>query len=85
MEWGTWAGLITAFFTMITAIGGAVVSFKVMLPNLRINRHVAKVAEETHVIVNQQRTDMMRFETVLKNKLAEHGIEIPEDQSKLDT
>lgn len=85
MEWGTYAGLISAFFTMVTAIGGAIVSFKVMLPNLRINRHVAKVAEETHVIVNQQRTDMMRFQTVLKNKLAEHGIDIPEDQSTLDT
>lgn len=85
MEWGSYAGLISAFFTMVTAIGGAIVSFKVMFPNLRINRHVAKVVDETHVIVNQQRTDMMRFQTVLKNKLAEHGIEIPEDQSTLDT
>jgi hypothetical protein len=70
MEWGTISGLITAVATMVTAIGGLLLALKVIMP--------------THKLVNQQRTDMLRFQTVLINKLAEHGIDIPEDQSKLD-
>lgn len=70
MEWGTIAGMITAFATLLTAIGGLLLAVKVIMP--------------THKIVNQQRTDMIRFTTVLKRTLTEHGIEIPEDQSTLD-
>jgi hypothetical protein len=67
---GSWAGVITALATLVTAIGGVLLAIKVIMP--------------THKIVNQQRTDMIRFQTVLINTLEKHGIEIPEDQSKLD-
>jgi len=70
MQWGTIAGMITAAATLVTAIGGLLLAIKVIMP--------------THKIVNQQRTDMLRFQTVLINTLSEHGIAIPEDQSKLD-
>jgi hypothetical protein len=77
LQLGTVFGLLTAFFTMLTAVGGLIVTWKVFLPNKRTN-------EETHKIVNQQRTDMLRFQTVLINTLGEHGIAIPEDQSKVN-
>ena len=37
----------------------------------------------THKIVNQQRTDMINFQTVLINTLTAHGIDVPEDQSRV--
>lgn len=68
MQWGSIAGMITAFATLVTAAGGFLLAIKVIMP--------------THKIVNQQRTDMINFQTVLINTLKEHGIKIPEDQSK---
>jgi hypothetical protein len=70
MEIGTLAGVMTAVGTMITALGGLLLAVKVIMP--------------THKIVNQQRTDMLRFQTVLIRTLIAHGIAVPEDQSKLD-
>jgi len=70
MELGTVAGLVTAVASLATAIGGLLLAIKVIMP--------------THKIVNQQRTDMLRFQTVLINTLTLHGIDIPEDQSRLD-
>lgn len=70
MEWGTIAGMITALATLATAIGGLLLAIKVIMP--------------THKIVNQQRTDMLRFQTALINALNANGIPIPEDQSKLN-
>jgi len=67
---GTLAGVVTAIATLLTAVGGLLLAVKVIMP--------------THKIVNQQRTDMIRFQKVLINTLKEHGIDIPEDQSKLD-
>ena len=77
MEWGTIAGLITAICTALTALGGLLVTVKVMIPNFRVNK-------ETHTIVNQQRTDMKRYTEVLKKFILSQGLELPEDQSKLD-
>jgi hypothetical protein len=69
MEVGTLAGVITALTGMITAVGGLILAIKVWLP--------------THKIVNQQRTDMINFQTVLINTLTAHGIDVPEDQSRV--
>ena len=84
MQWGSIVGTVTAGFTFLTAVGGFLVAFKVMIPNYKVNK-------DTHTIVNQQRTDMvneardrLRFQTVLLNALRAHDIEIPKDQSKLD-
>jgi flagellar motor component MotA len=70
MEVGTLAGVVTAVATLITAFGGLLLAIKVIMP--------------THKIVNQQRTDMHRFQTVLIRTLIAHGIDVPEDQSRLD-
>lgn len=77
MEWGTIAGMLTAGATLLTAIGGLIVTIKVMIPNFKVNK-------STHKIVNQQRTNMEQYQKALIKVLAAHDIEIPEDQSKLD-
>jgi len=77
MQWGTLAGTITAMATMLTAVGGTIVTLKVMIPNFRVNK-------QTHTIVNQQRTDMLRFQRTLIKALVDAGLPVPEDQSKLD-
>jgi hypothetical protein len=70
----TLAGIITAIGVCITAVGGLVAAFTVFLPILRDVR-------STHKIVNQQRTDMLKFQRTLIKTLVAHGIEVPEDQS----
>jgi len=85
MQWGTIAGMVTAFFGMVTAIGGAWVTFRVFLPNYKKTIETSKQTIEIHQIVNQQRTDMKRYQAVLVNALLAHGIEIPDDQSKILT
>ena len=69
MEVGTLAGVITAVTGLVTAVGGLVLAVKVWLP--------------THKLVNQQRTDMVNFQTVLINTIKSHGIDVPEDQSRV--
>jgi hypothetical protein len=68
------AVIITAVATGITAIGGLVLAFAVLIPTLR-------AARETHHLVNQTRTDMLRREEVLIAALQAGGIAIPPDQS----
>ena len=67
-------GIITAFATVITALGGLLLAVAVLLPLLRETRSV-------HKIVNQQRTDMMRYQRALLALLKAHNIEPPVDQS----
>lgn len=81
---GTVFGLITAICTSLTALGGLIVTLKVFIPAKRTSEEAKVIAKETHVIVNQQRTDMIRYTTVLTRALERAGIDIPEDQSKLD-
>jgi hypothetical protein len=74
MTGSSWAGVITALATLVTALGGFVVAIKVLVPNRRDT-------QEIHKIVNQQRTDMLRFQRALIKTLVEHGVKVPEDQS----
>jgi hypothetical protein len=37
-----------------------------------------------HKIVNQQRTDMLRYQRALIVALKAHGVEVPDDQSTLE-
>jgi len=78
VEWGTIAGTLTAAATMLTALGGLLVAIKVLVPT-------KKQIQEVHTIVNQQKTDMERYQRALVATLAEHGITIPADQSKEPT
>ncbi len=75
VEWGTVAGTLTAFATVITALGGLFVAIKVLIPT-------KKQIVQVHDIVNQQRTDMLNYQRALENVLKLHGIEVPADQSK---
>jgi len=51
------------------------------VPILRKTREVHNEVAEVHHIVNQQRTDMQRYQRALVVSLQKHGIEVPEDQS----
>lgn len=68
------AGIITAFASVLIAVGGIITAFSVLIPILRQTRAV-------HKIVNQQRTDMLRYQQALIRALAAHGIAVPLDQS----
>lgn len=68
------AVIITAAATAVTAIGGLVLAFAVLIPTLRVGR-------ETHHLVNQTRTDMLRREEVLIAALQAGGVAIPPDES----
>jgi uncharacterized membrane protein YhiD involved in acid resistance len=81
---GTWAGLVTAVCTMVIAL----FTLAITITARRSKRTVEQTHKQTieiHQIVNQQRTDMQRYQKVLENALAAHGIDIPDDQSKIDT
>jgi hypothetical protein len=68
------AGIITAVGVCITAIGGLVATIGVFIPILRQTK-------ATHKIVNQQHTDMVRYQAALVKALTAAGIAVPEDQS----
>jgi len=67
-------GVITAVATLVTAITALCALLPVMFKLVRDVKNV-------HTIVNQQRTDMQRYERTLVRALKEHGIEVPVDQS----
>ena len=69
------AGIITASSTVLIAIGGLITAFRLLLPVLRQTK-------EIHTIVNQQRTDILRYQSTLIKALRANGIDIPDDQSK---
>jgi len=73
----TIAGIITAFATLITAVGGLIVAIKVLVPNFRETRKI-------HTLVNKQYTDVQQFNKALISALVKAGIDVPEDQSKLE-
>lgn len=68
------AGVITAIGVCLTALGGLVATIGVFIPILRQTK-------ATHKIVNQQHTDMVRYQSALVRALQRAGIEVPEDQS----
>lgn len=68
------AGIITAVASVLTAVGLVITAVGVLLPNLRATRDV-------HTIVNQQRTDMQRYQAALVAALRRAGVDVPADQS----
>ena len=72
MEASTVVALVGAGAALVTAIGGLVASLTVFLPILREARAV-------HTLVNQQHTDMKRYQRLLVMSLRQHGIEVPDD------
>jgi hypothetical protein len=70
-----WSAIITASASAITAVGGVIVAFTVLIPSLRI-------AKGTHSLVNQQRTDSINYQNALIRALKDKGIDVPIDQSQ---
>jgi hypothetical protein len=79
------AGIITATATVLTALGGLILALAVFLPTMRKTRELAErnqvTLDEVHVIVNQQRTDMQRYQRALIDALHKAGVDVPIDQS----
>lgn len=78
MPGSTLAGVITATAGVVTAVALLVTSLGALLPQLRGLR---KEVKAVHTIVNQQRTDMIRYERALIAALKRAGVEVPVDQS----
>lgn len=70
----TLAGTITAIASIITALALLTGAIPLLLKALRDVKSV-------HVIVNQQRTDMQRYQRTLIRLLELHDIDVPPDQS----
>jgi hypothetical protein len=81
MNPSSWAGVITAVATVVTAIGGLVLAVAVLIPNLRASREAIAKVDQVHTIVNQQRTDAQRYQVALVRALRKAGVEVPDDQS----
>ncbi len=77
----SWAAIITALATAFTALGGLVLAFSVLIPTLRKTRENTVAVAEVHTMVNQQRTDMMRYQEALVEALQQGGVAIPADES----
>lgn len=87
--------VISAATAAVTALGGLILALSVFLPTLRASRKAVEVAEKAvarteentvavaavHTIVNQQRTDQLNYEAVLKALVLKLGGEVPDDQS----
>ena len=76
----TLAGDITAIFSGLGVIGGTIVTWKSLLPARRDVRSAKETAESTHRIVNQQRTDMLKYIADLVEGYPDNQA-IPRDQS----
>jgi hypothetical protein len=76
-----WAAIVTAFASVLTALGGLALAIGVLIPNLRATRQAVKATEDVHVMVNQQRTDAQRYQAALVRALNDAGIPVPLDQS----
>lgn len=75
------AGVFTAIASVITAAAVLIGAFTVLLPVLRTVRRTEARTAQVHTIVNQQRTDFLRYQSVLVNALHAAGIDVPPDQS----
>jgi uncharacterized Ntn-hydrolase superfamily protein len=75
------AVVVTAVGTAVTAVGGLVLAVGVLVPILRNTRKAVATTAEVHTMVNQQRTDMLRYQVALVDALRSAGIDVPTDQS----
>lgn len=76
--------IITASGTLITAAGGVFIALT-SRKTAQVTQQTAAATAEVHTIVNQQRTDDLRYRAVLLQLLKKSGIPIPDDQSLLAT
>jgi hypothetical protein len=67
--------LITSVATCIVAVASCVV--------VMYSRVVKRTTDDTHRIVNSQRTAMQKFIQLQRKTLESHGIDVPDDESLL--
>lgn len=72
--------IISAIGTLITAAGGVAIAV-ITKNNAVIARRNSESLGEVHTMVNQQRTDSLRYQHALIKALRKAGIEVPDDQS----
>ena len=77
----TLAGIITAAASVLTSVGLIVSAVSVLVPILRTTRQTKTAVQEVHIIVNQQRTDLVNYQRALVKALVAAGIDVPDDQS----
>ena len=75
------AGIVTAFAAVITALALVLAALPALIRVLRSTRANTQAIKEVHTIVNQQHTDIMRFNSALIRALQKAGVDVPEDQS----
>lgn len=72
---------MNAVANVITALALLVGAIPLLIKALSDIRGVKKDIKTVHVIVNQQRTDMQRYQRALIAALEKHDIDVPIDQS----
>lgn len=76
----SWAGVVTAFSSVLTAIALVITAFAGYVKAKQLGGKVDSV----HKIVNQQHTDLLRYQKALVKALNVAGVEVPDDQSEED-
>lgn len=75
------ATLVTAFSVLVGALPALLKLRREVLAQRADVNHARSEVQEVHKIVNQQRTDMVRYERALVAALKRAGVEVPVDQS----
>jgi dolichyl-phosphate-mannose--protein O-mannosyl transferase len=73
--------IITALASLAATAIGMLTVFKVIIPNYRLTQETKVIAEETHVIVNSEKTNRDAFNADLIEALKQAGVTVPVDQS----
>lgn len=71
------AAIITAVATLVTATGGAIIAFTVLIPLLRRAKAIDVKTSHVADLVNSNHAAMLRREEVLIKALQRAGIDIP--------
>jgi len=64
------AAIISALAALVTAVGGVLIAYRVLIP-------IVRKTDEVHALVNSNREDMLRREEVLIAALQHAGVKIP--------
>lgn len=72
--------IISSCGTVITAVGGVAIAV-ITRRNAVISERNSRSLGEVHTMVNQQRTDALRYQNALVKALKSAGVEVPDDQS----
>lgn len=75
------AQTITAVSALLTAVSLIIVAVAGLIPLLRRTKRIETAAMEIHVMVNQQRTNLVNYQSALLRAMTAAGVTIPEDQS----